>query len=112
MPNTLLDIDRIDEGIEQYLGSIGNIFARFDKLTQDSGNISYGVQIGAERYFVKTAGHPDDPQPPLKYPDRVALLRNAIQLCRTVNHSAMPELYNVIESPVGPLLIYQWMNGE
>ena len=112
MAHSLLDCERIDCGIEQYLGSIGSIFVRFDHLTQDSGNISYGVQIGDERYFVKTAGYPDDPKPPLNHASRVELLRNAVRLSKTIDHSALPKLHNVIESPAGPLLVYQWVSGE
>lgn len=112
MPHVLLDCDVIDRTAEQYLRSVGTVFAEFGDLTQDSGNISYGVQIGAERYFIKTAGRPDDPRPALKHPARVALLRNAIRLYQSCCHFALPNLYHVIESPSGPLLVYQWLDGE
>ena len=50
----------IDQAPGHYLRSIGAIFAEFGTQTQDSGNVSYGVQIGNERYFVKTAGPVDN----------------------------------------------------
>jgi len=112
MPHALLDCDVIDRTAEQYLRSVGTVFAEFGDLTQDSGNISYGVQIGTERYFIKTAGRPDDPRPILKHPARVALLRNAIRLYRSCHHFTLPKLYHVIESPSGPLLVYEWLDGE
>jgi serine/threonine-protein kinase len=112
MPHPLLERDRIEEAPERYLGSIGKVFAEFGEQTQDSGNISYGVEIGTERYFVKTAGRPDNPRPYLKHPERVALLRNAIRLSAGCRHPILVPLYGVIESPEGPLLIYPWVEGE
>src|SRR5215207_6895723 len=88
----------------------GEVFATFD--TQDSGNVSYGVRIGERRYFVKTAGRVDDPTPPLDHAARVALLRNAIVIARSSTHGALPVLHEVIESPAGPLLKYEWFDGE
>ena len=88
----------------------GDVFVTFD--TQDSGNVSYGVRIGAQRFFVKTAGRVDDPVPPLDHAARVALLRNAVVLARGCTHHALPRLHEVIESPAGPLLVYDWFDGE
>jgi serine/threonine-protein kinase len=107
-----MDCDVIDEQPEKYLRSIGTVFAEFGALTQDSVNVSYGVQVGAERYFVKTAGRSDDPRPFLNHTARVALLRNAVRLSESCHHPTLPRLYRVIESPSGPLLIYQWLDGE
>jgi serine/threonine protein kinase len=93
-----------------YLEQLGTIFARF--TTQDSGNVSYGVQTAGARYFVKTAGDPADTRPYLHFPGRVALLRNAADLARSVQHPALPTLHAVIESAHGPLLVYEWREGE
>ena len=54
MPHPLLDHDAVELAPEEYLRSVGTVFAEFGPLTQDSGNVSYGVQIGEERYFVYT----------------------------------------------------------
>jgi serine/threonine-protein kinase len=108
--NPLLAIDRIHEHPETYLRSVGTLFARFD--AQDSGNISYGVQVGDTRYFVKSAGRPDDQRPHLAHAARVELLRNAVRLNQSCQHHALPRLYHVIESPAGPLLVYGWLDGE
>lgn len=78
------------------------VFATFDQ--QDSGNISYGAWIDGERYFVKTAGDGDAA--------RVAWLRNAIEVARSVTHRALPVLHRVIETPSGPQLVYAWFDGE
>jgi serine/threonine protein kinase len=53
-----------------------------------------------------------DQRPFLKHPARVALLRNAVRLSGSCRHPTLPRLYRVIESPSGPLLVYQWLDGE
>jgi serine/threonine protein kinase, bacterial len=108
----LRDVEQIEQSPDAFLNATGRIFAVFDERTQDSGNVSYGVSIGEERYFVKTAGRPEDPQPFLRHPERVSLLRNAVRLRRGCDHPSLPHLYQVIESPDGPLLIYPWVDGE
>ena len=108
----LLDVERIEQTPDVYLNSVGSVFAVFDGRTQDSGNISYGVETTQGCYFVKTAGAPDDPNPFLSHSERVSLLRNASRLRRSCNHRTLPPLHQVIESPIGPLLVYQWVDGE
>lgn len=112
MSHPLLDVGQIDQPPAAYLRTIGSIFAVFDARTQDSGNVSYGVRVGEDRFFVKTAGQPEDTEPFLRHPDRVLLLRNAIRLHRGCPHPALPSLHQVIESPEGPLLVYEWVEGE
>jgi serine/threonine protein kinase, bacterial len=102
--------DAIDQTPAAYLKRVGNVFALFD--TQDSGNVSYGVEIDGERYFVKSAGDPENAQPYLAHEQRVALLRNAVQLAQNVDHPTLCRLYHVLESAHGPLLIYEWVEGE
>lgn len=94
-----------------YLRAIGAIFATFDARTQDSGNVSFGVEAGGRRWFVKTAGHPDSSSF-LSHGERVALLDNAQRLAREVTHDALPSLHGVCPSAWGPMLIYDWAAGE
>lgn len=84
----------------------GEVFATFDM--QESGNVSYGVREGDRRYFVKTAGRVDDPE----HAARVALLRNAVVIATSCAHRALSKLDHVIESEAGPLLVYDWFDGE
>jgi serine/threonine-protein kinase len=112
MPHALIDCEKIDEPPSQYLRSVGTVFTEFGELTQDSGNVSYGVEVAGNRYFVKTAGLPDDPRPLLGHPARAAHLRNAARLRKSCHHFTLPKLYSVIESPYGPVLVYQWLDGE
>ncbi len=95
-----------------FLASHAVVFAVFDSATQDSGNLSYGARIGTDRFFVKTAGSPQDARPFLSHDGRTELLRNAVRIARSVSDAALPALRNVIESTEGPLLIYDWADGE
>jgi len=74
----------------QFVAQNAEVFARFDRATQDSGNVSYGVRAGGARWFVKTAGTPADEPAALPHQARVALLRNAIRLAHAVSDVALP----------------------
>ena len=112
MSHPLLDIEFTEQAPKAYLSGIGKLFSVFDERVQDSGNVSYGVQVDQRRFFVKSAGDPDNPRPILSHEERIALLRNAVRLRRSCSHIAIPKLHNVIESPHGPLLVYSWVDGE
>ena len=112
MGHPLLEVDRIDQEPDCYLHTIGDVFAVFDEAIQDSGNISYGIRAEGGRYFVKTAGRPDNPAPYLNHTERVSMLRNAAHLWQGCGYHTLPTLHQVVESPTGPLLVYQWVNGE
>lgn len=89
-----------------------DVFAVFDATTQDSGNVSYGVRVGEDRFFVKTAGLPCGRTAFLRHDARVALLRNAVRIARSVSDPALPALRHVVGSAAGPLLVYDWVSGE
>jgi len=95
-----------------YLSRVGAVFATFDARTQDSGNVSYGVEAGGQRWFIKTAGDPADPTPFLPHAERVALLLNARRLALSVSDPALPALRGVTQSLWGPMLSYDWAPGE
>ena len=107
-----LPYERTDQSPQAALSTLGRIFNVIDERTQDSGNVSYGVEIGGRRYFVKTAGDPDNQRAFLGHPGRVRLLRNAIRLNSSYSHSVLPTLHQVVESSSGPMLVYQWVDGE
>jgi serine/threonine-protein kinase len=104
--------ERTDLAPADYLDSGGAIFATFDARTQDSGNVSFGVEAGGRRWFVKTAGDPADLAPFLPHDERTALLANAERLARSVAHPALPALNGVVQSAWGPMLVYDWVFGE
>lgn len=92
-----------------FLGRVGEVFAVFDR--QDSANVSYGLRVGMQRYFVKTAGAPDAPAL-LPHAARVDLLDNAVRVARSIRDPALPRLHHRIETPHGPMLVYDWVPGE
>jgi serine/threonine-protein kinase len=100
----------IDEQPATYLQRTGEIFARFD--TQDSGNVAYGVTVDNHRYFVKTAGDPENPQPFSPASRRQEDLRNAARLAESIDHDLLPAYHALIESPEGPVLVYDWRDGD
>ena len=104
--------DRTDLAPAAYLSQAGAVFATFDARTQDSGNLSFGVEANGRRWFVKTAGDPADPAPFLPHAARVALLLNAQRLALAVSDPALPALRGVILCAWGPMLVYDWAPGE
>ena len=105
-------LQRVELDPATFLSERGEIFTVFDERTQDSGNVSYGVELDARRYFVKTAGRPDDNTSYLDHTGRVSLLRNAVKLAESSDHRALPNLHQVVESAWGPMLVYDWVEGE
>jgi serine/threonine-protein kinase len=108
--HALLDTDRIDGPPGPYLDAIGDIFVTFGAPTHDSGNVSYGVQIGDQRFFVKTTV--PDIEVYGDHPTRVGFLYNAARLKQSCDHPTLPILHRVIESAHGPMLVYDWVDGE
>ncbi|MDX6321229.1 MAG: hypothetical protein QOF52_1087 [Propionibacteriaceae bacterium] len=79
--------------------------------------MSWLVRTDHGDLFVKTAGTPDSPPacapaPYFSHSDRIRLLRNAVDLARSCEHPRLARLRNVIESPLGPVLVYDRAPGE
>ncbi len=106
----LLDIERINGPPGPYLEAIGTVFATFGEPVQDSGNVSYGVQIGSERFFVKTTN--PEAEAYCDHEARRALLYNAARLRRSCDHPTLPVLHRIVETAHGPALVYDWVDGE
>jgi serine/threonine protein kinase len=102
----------IDDRPDVFVHQFGEVFARFGADTQDSGNVSYGVEVAGQRYFLKTAGDPADPEPFTTFERREGGLRNGARLAEAVRHPLLPEYHGLIESPAGPALVYEWRDGE
>lgn len=113
----LLSVGAIEEAPGAYVRRHGRVIEEFGPDTQDSGNVSWLVELDGQRVFVKTAGdgtppRPGDPLPYVDHEGRVRLLRNAVELATSCSHPALARLLHVIESPVGPALVYQAARGE
>ena len=105
-------LQRVDVDPATFLSERGEVFAVFDERTQDSGNVSYGVEVDGRRYFVKTAGRPDDDSSYLDHGGRVSLLHNAVKLAESSDHRTLLKFHQIVESVWGPMLIYDWAEGE
>jgi len=113
----LLSVRSIAQEPETFVRRYAVVVAEFGHLTQDSGNLSWLVEVGDERFFVKTAGRDSPlpsgaPAPHLDHEGRVRLLRNAVALAVSCRHPALARLRNLIESPLGPVLVYDAAPGE
>jgi serine/threonine protein kinase len=108
----LLNSQRTNLSSHDAVARAGEVFVTFDHHTQDSGNVSYGVATPSGRFFVKTAGFATTQTPLLTPASRVSLLRSAVELHRTVSHSTLPALRNVLECKDGPALVFDWIDGE
>jgi serine/threonine-protein kinase len=84
------------------LQATGEVFRVFDQ--QDSGCVSYGVRIGSERWFVKTA----------TTAAAAGSLERAIAVHAAVRHPAVVAPAHVLrEGPdARPVLVYPWLDGE
>lgn len=105
------------EDVDGYVRRHGTVVEQFDHLTQDSGNVSWLVEVEEQRLFVKTAGgqncaNPGGSVPYFDHAGRVKLLRNAVELAQSCSHPGLPRLLNVIESPSGPALVYEAARGD
>lgn len=104
MGHPLIEIRRVGEPASAFIKSAGSVFAEFGG---DSGNVAFGVEQGGRKVFAKTAG--------TDVADReltLGLLRNAVEVARSVTHHALPDLLNVVEAPDAPILVYEWVSGE
>lgn len=113
--NDLLRLAATDEDPAVLVARCGRVLTIFD--AQDSGNVSWIVRTDDGDLFVKTAGKPGptppgDPIPYLDHPDRVRLLRNAAELAQSCAHPCLAQLRQIVESPEGPLLVYERAPGE
>ena len=96
MNGKLLSTGRIDGDVEDFLRACGRVFTAFRE--QDSGCVAFGVETPEGRFFVKAA----------REARAVPGLRRASKLGASVTHPVLPPLRRVIESPRGPVLVYDF----
>lgn len=115
--NDLLTLTATSEWPEALVVRCGTVVATFDHHSQDSGNVSWIISTDAGDLFVKTAGVPGPPPPGVPVPyldhdDRIRLLRNAADLANSCSHPCLAPLRQVIDTPAGPMLVYDRRPGE
>ncbi|HEY3265458.1 MAG TPA: serine/threonine protein kinase [Armatimonadota bacterium] len=92
-----------------FLRDIGRVFQVFDQ--QDSGNVGFGVDTGAEKLFVKYAGarttqYGGDPA------DAVVRLKAAIPAYAALEHPALVRLRDHFAVGDGYAAVFDWFPGE
>lgn len=100
MSHPLLGARGVEGGLEAWLGSIGRVFRAF--RAQDSGCVSFGVEVRGRRWFVKHASEPE----------AIAGLRRALAVNSAVRHPALPRLHHAFGAGAGLALVYDFVEGE
>ncbi|MFD1954546.1 serine/threonine protein kinase [Paenibacillus thailandensis] len=92
-----------------WLEELGRVFAVFDQ--QDSGNIGFGVESGAGKFFVKYAGAKT-----LAYSggeqEAIANLKTAVRLYHELRHPSLVTLVDHFYAGSGYAAIFKWFEGE
>ncbi len=92
-----------------WLAEMGNVFAVFDQ--QDSGNISFGIEINGTKQFIKYAGaktihYNGDPQ------RAVALLQKAVVNFTELRHPHLVTLLDHFATKNGFAAVFDWFDGK
>jgi serine/threonine-protein kinase len=92
-----------------WLCSLGKVFCVFDQ--QDSGNISFGVEMKGRQQFVKYAGaetlhYSGKPQ------DAVERLKQATLIYQKLVHPQLVRLVTEFEAGEGYAAVFEWFDGE
>ena len=97
----LLEVGRLEEDVEAHLDRLGEVFVRIE--AHDSGNASWGVRIGEDRWFVKYAAHTEG----------TMWLRSAKRFHSSVQHAAIVPLETLLPVDGGGIAaVYRWVDGE
>nr|AGZ94034.1 serine/threonine protein kinase [Streptomyces sp. MMG1612] len=98
-PHPLLDAVSVDL-LEPYLTDVGEIFRAFRE--QDSGCVSYGVEVAGERWFVKGS----------TTPAAAESLRRAVHVHSVTQHPAIIPLRHHFAVRDGLALVHPWVDGQ
>ncbi|WP_026905884.1 protein kinase domain-containing protein [Paucisalibacillus globulus] len=92
-----------------WLEKIGKIFSVFDQ--QDSGNISFGIEIKGERRFIKYAGA-KTVNSALSPEKAIRNLKKSVPLYIDLKHKNLVNLLGYFETDNGFTLLFDWFDGE
>ncbi len=109
-----INLDKVSFHLKQvqdfsWLKRIGNVFCVFDQ--QDSGNISFGVENGDSRYFVKYAGAQTTEYNGCTQ-DAINILNNAIHVYEDLRHANVVNFIKKIDTHDGVAAVFDWFDGE
>lgn len=112
MVNIKLDSISFEMKEEQdfsWLNSFGKVFAVFSQ--NDSGNISFGVDNGIERYFIKAAGLKTIES--VRSPEEaIASLKAAMPIYEDIKHSNLIELVSHYSIDNIYVAVFKWVDGD
>ena len=91
-----------------WLQAIGNVFAVFDQ--NDSGNISFGVARGSEKFFIKVAGIATAESIRTKE-EAIASLKSAMSVYETITHPHLIELIDHGSLDDLYISVFKWTSG-
>ena len=92
-----------------FLSRYGTVFCVFDK--NDSGNISFGVENGNTKYFIKVAGI-KTAESCRDTREAVEALKNAMPAYDILKHPALIELIEHYELEDLYIAVFQWAEGD
>ncbi|WP_284286351.1 serine/threonine protein kinase [Alicyclobacillus fastidiosus] len=114
IPVITIDVNGVSFRLKEYqnfdwLKTLGKVFCVFDE--QDSGNLSFGIQEGRNKLFVKYAGaktmdYSGNPE------DAVERLKRAIPVYQDLKHPSLINLVNHFEVGNGYAGVFEWFDGE
>ncbi|VBB07181.1 Hypothetical protein LUCI_2425 [Lucifera butyrica] len=92
-----------------WLKEIGDVFCVFDQ--QDSGNVSFGVKNGDNKYFVKYAGAQTTEY---KGSTQTAIhsLNKAVHIYEDLRHANVVNFVKKIDTDNGVAAVFDWFDGE
>jgi serine/threonine-protein kinase len=99
-----------------FIAKYGKVFKAFDE--QGSGNISFGVQNGKEKYFVKFAGAPrknyiaNRDSGAVDATSAIALLKAAVPLYTELKHPALINFISAEEIGSGYAAVFGWTDAS
>lgn len=92
-----------------WLKSFGNVFAVFAQ--NDSGNISFGVDNGKDKYFIKVAGLKTI-ESIWKKQEAIAALKAAMPIYEDINHKNLIKLVEHYTLGEIYIAVFKWIDGD
>lgn len=92
-----------------FLSKYGKVFCVFDK--NDSGNISFGMEKGNEKYFVKVAGVKTAEACRDTW-EAVEVLKKAMPVYEILKHPALIELFEHYQLDDLYIAVFRWAEGD
>lgn len=94
-------MERLEENVRDHLSRLGEVFVEIPD--HDSGNTSWGVRKGEDRWFVKYAPHMEG----------VVWLLTSQRFHQAVQHNAIVPLERLVAvEGGGRAAVYRWVDGE